>query len=167
MYLFPPKVEIIKQKYLNAIDRIFQMKKMWMKNRSNRIYPLIASVHDTFVANLHEVETTPRIVAREKDDQKEAPVVQWWYDWARDISGYARSMMPVRSEATLIWTSYARSWYFKKTQLHMSKIESPNQLTLLKSNQRLNMSHSFNYSTIHLQTHLKIAHGKHIGILIT
>ncbi len=47
-----------------------------MKNRSNRIYPLIASVHDTFVANLHEVETTPRIVAREKDDQTEAPVVQ-------------------------------------------------------------------------------------------
>lgn len=113
-YLFPPKVEIIKQKYLNAIDRIFQMKKMWMKNRSNRIYPLIASVHDTFVANLHEVETTPRIVAREKNDQSEAPVVQWWYDWARDISWYARSMMPIRSEATLIWTSYARSWFFKK-----------------------------------------------------
>lgn len=114
MYLFPPKVEIIKQKYLNAIDRIFQMKKMWMKNRSNRIYPLIASVHDTFVANLHEVETTPRIVARQKNDQSEAPVVQWWYDWARDISWYARSMMPIRSEATLIGTSYARSWFFKK-----------------------------------------------------
>lgn len=27
-YIFPSKIEIIKQKYLNAIDRIFQMKKM-------------------------------------------------------------------------------------------------------------------------------------------
>ena len=110
-YVFPIKVEIIKQKYLNAVDRTFQMKKMWMKNRSNRIYPLIASVHDTFVANLHEVETVPRVVARKKVNQEEAPVVQWWYDWARDVSSYNKAMMPIRSEACLIWTSYGRSWF--------------------------------------------------------
>ena len=118
-YLFPPKVEIIKQKYLNSIDRMFQMKKMWMKNRSNRIYPLIWSIHDTFVSNLFEVETMPRVVARKKESQESTPLVQWWYDWARDISWYEKSMMPIRSEASLIWTSYGRSW-FKRNVSNLS-----------------------------------------------
>lgn len=110
-YLFPIKTDIIKQKYLNSIDRAVYMKQQWLRNRSNRIYPLIASVHDTFVSNLYEVETTPRIVARNKDDQNKASVVQDCYDWFKDISWYDAKMKTIKAEASLIGTSYSRSWY--------------------------------------------------------
>lgn len=110
-YLFPIKTDIIKQKYLNSIDRAVYMKQQWLRNRSNRIYPLIASVHDTFVSNLYEVETTPRIVARNKDDQERASVVQDCYDWFKDVSWYDAKMKTIKAEASLIGTAYSRSWY--------------------------------------------------------
>lgn len=116
-YVFPQKAEIIKQKYLNGTDRAIVMKEMWLGQRTNRVFPLIWPVHDTFLSNLHEIETTPRVIARNKDDQAKAPVAQDWYDWAKDVSEYESQMKIVRSEATLIWTSYARSWY--STDIHV------------------------------------------------
>ena len=113
-YVFPNKAEIIKQKYLNGVDRALIMKDLWLETSTNRVYPLVWPIHDTFLSNLHEIETTPRVVARNQDDQGKAEVWQDWFDWAKEVSEYESNMKVIRSEASLIWTSYARSWYISE-----------------------------------------------------
>lgn len=122
-YIFPRKVEIIKFKYLDAIDRYFQLKKMWMQHRSNRVFPLIASIHDTFTTNLYEVDINPRAIARTSKDQEATEMAQDFFDWAKETSELEFKEWPIWSESTLIWTSYWRSGFSsdKTTVEYMKK----------------------------------------------
>ena len=113
-YIFPRKVEIIKMKYLDAIDRFFQMKKMWMAHRSNRVFPLIASIHDTFVSNLYEIDVMPRAIARNKEDVEATELAQNFFDWAKEMSELDEKESPIWAESSLIGTSYWRSWFLSK-----------------------------------------------------
>ena len=98
-YIFPRKIEIIKMKYLDAMDRYFQMKKMWLSYRSNRVFPLIASIHDTFVSNLYEIDVMPRAIARNKNDKEATEQAQNFFDWAKELSELDDREAPIWSES--------------------------------------------------------------------
>lgn len=113
-YIFPRKIEIIKMKYLDAMDRYFQMKKMWLSYRSNRVFPLIASIHDTFVSNLYEIDVMPRAIARNKNDKEATEQAQNFFDWAKELSELDDKEAPIWSESALIGTSYWRSGFLSR-----------------------------------------------------
>lgn len=106
-YIFPEAYEIIKQKVLFSADIEYQIKKLTGEsNLSHKIYPLIDSTHDAFVANLSDSETTPVIIARTKQAMALKKEAETFYDWAESNSGINEQEDLIGYEASLIGTSY-------------------------------------------------------------
>jgi hypothetical protein len=77
-----------------------------MAHRSNRVFPLIASIHDTFVSNLYEIDVMPRAIARNKEDVEATELAQNFFDWAKEMSELDDKESPIWAESSLIGTSY-------------------------------------------------------------
>lgn len=76
--------------------------KAGIADRSNLVYPLISSVHDTFCANLYDTETKSTAVAREEEDVKMTQDAQDFFDRAYSITNADDVKEMIRNEASLI-----------------------------------------------------------------
>ena len=109
-YVFPELFKIIKKDRLFKWDYILRNKLNWDVNKSATVYPLIKSVHDTFVSNLYETEVSARAVARQEDDVDKTLAAQSFRDWASNIWHVQDVKELCRNEASLLGTSYAIGW---------------------------------------------------------
>lgn len=105
-YRYPEIYAIIKAKYLFAGDMRMELNLAWDTNATAEVYPLIWPIHDTFNANLYDTIMSPRVSARNADDQELAESWQAFLDWAQDISNSVEAKQLMNSEASLIGTSF-------------------------------------------------------------
>ena len=68
--IFPEQFDIIKQQLLYSKEYENELKKHNMKYKSAKIYPLIQSVHDTFMTSLYDNDLRPKVFPMEETDPK-------------------------------------------------------------------------------------------------
>ena len=116
LYVFPEAYKIVKNKLLFAWDIKMANKKLWRPNDTAAVYPLTEWTVDTFVANLYDSVSIPKVAARWLEDKELANYAQDFSDWAHDISWATKIKQKVKNEAALLWTSYAIAWWEKRTE---------------------------------------------------
>lgn len=104
-YIFPEAYEIIKSKVLFSWDLKALLISTWNEHRSCNVYPLIASVHDTFFSNTFDILPVMRAVAQNPEDIDKTEKAQDFIDWARHAWNATYSNEEMLSEATLLWCS--------------------------------------------------------------
>lgn len=113
-YKFPEIYSIIKSKVLYAWDMRLHFLAMGDEDSTAEVYPLISSVHDSFVANLYDTNISPRVSATKEEFQSKAESAQNFLDWANDISNSEKAKQLIRAEAALIGTSYGMCWWDRR-----------------------------------------------------
>ncbi|MBO7694557.1 MAG: hypothetical protein J6T10_18225 [Methanobrevibacter sp.] len=73
-----------------------------MKYKSAKIYPLITSIHDTFIAGLYDNDLRPKIFPMEEVDPKVVDDTQLFFSWGTEISETEQTNEIIRKEASLI-----------------------------------------------------------------
>lgn len=115
-YIFPDAYKIIKNKLLFSGDIRFMNKQMGRENSTAAVYPLTESIVDTFVANLYDSVSIPKVSARHKEDEVNKEMAQDFCDRAYDISDAWWAKQLIRWEAALLGTSYGMAWWEERTQ---------------------------------------------------
>lgn len=104
--IFPEQFDIVKFNLLYSKEYENELKKHNMKYKSAKIYPLIQSVHDTFMTSLYDNDLRPKVFPMEEmspDDVDKAEMfMQWWVA----VSETEETNEIIRNEASLIWRSY-------------------------------------------------------------
>ena len=113
--IFPDWFEVIKMKQLYNKEYEAGLKKHNMKYKSAKIYPLIASIHDTFIAGLYDNDLRPKIFPMEEMDPKIVDDTQLFFSWGTEISETEQTNEIIRNEASLIWVSYGMPGYTTST----------------------------------------------------
>ena len=104
--IFPEWFEEIKMKNLYSKEYEAGLKKHNMKYKSAKIYPLITSIHDTFMASLYDNDLRPKVFPMEEVDPKIVDDTQLFFQWGTEISETEQTNEIIRNEASLIWVSY-------------------------------------------------------------
>lgn len=112
--IFPEQFEIIKQKLLYSKEYENELKKHNMKYKSAKIYPLIQSVHDTFMTSLYDNDLRPKVFPMEETDPKVVDDAEMFMQWGIETSDTEEINEIIRNEASLIWRSYWIPWYITK-----------------------------------------------------
>ena len=73
-----------------------------MKYKSAKIYPLITSIHDTFMASLYDNDLRPKVFPMEEVDPKIVDNTQLFFQWGTEISETEQTNEIIRNEASLI-----------------------------------------------------------------
>ena len=100
LYVFPEAYKIVKNKLLFAWDIKMTNKKLWRPNDTAAVYPLTEWTVDTFVANLYDSVSVPKVAARWLEDKELANYAQDFSDWAHDISWATKI-----KQKGIIWSS--------------------------------------------------------------
>ncbi len=111
LYVFPEIYDIIKMKVLFSGDAKVAYKKAGQEYKSCEVYPLIDSVHDTYVANMYDTTVSTRAIARNPEDIELTSQAQNFYDWCYSITHAEDVKELIRNEASLIGTSYGMAWF--------------------------------------------------------
>lgn len=109
--IFPDAYEIIKAKQLYSKEWELELKKHNMKYKSAKVYPLITSIHDTFMASLYDNDLRPKVFPMEEVDTKVLENAERFFQWWTEISETEQTQEIIRNEASLIWASYGMPWY--------------------------------------------------------
>ena len=109
--IFPEWFEEIKMDKLYSKEYEAGLKKHNMKYKSAKIYPLITSIHDTFMASLYDNDLRPKIFPMEEVDPQAVDDAQMFFQWGVEISETEQTNEIIRNEASLIWTSYGMPGY--------------------------------------------------------
>lgn len=104
--IFPEWFEVIKMDKLYSKEYEAGLKKHNMKYKSAKIYPLITSIHDTFMASLYDNDLRPKVFPMEEVDPKIVDDTQLFFQWGTEISETEQTNEIIRNEASLIWASY-------------------------------------------------------------
>lgn len=104
--IFPEWFEVIKMDKLYSKEYEAWLKKHNMKYKSAKIYPLITSIHDTFMASLYDNDLRPKVFPMEEVDPKIVDDTQLFFQWGTEISETEQTNEIIRNEASLIWASY-------------------------------------------------------------
>lgn len=112
--IFPEQFEIIKQKLLYSKEYENELKKHNMKYKSAKIYPLIQSVHDTFMTSLYDNDLRPKVFPMEETDPNVVDDAEMFMQWWIETSDTEEINEIIRNEASLIWRSYWIPWYITK-----------------------------------------------------
>lgn len=104
--IFPERFEIIKADKLYSKEYEAGLKKHNMQYKSAKIYPLITSIHDTFMASLYDNDLRPKVFPMEEVDTSVVDDAQLFFQWWVEISETEKSNEVIRNEASLIWASY-------------------------------------------------------------
>ena len=104
--IFPEQYEIIKSKKLFSKEYEAQIKRLWLEYKSAKIYPLIQTIHDTFLASLFDNDLKPKIYPLEDADPAEAEKAERFFLWWVELADADQCQEIIRSEASLIWASY-------------------------------------------------------------
>lgn len=109
--IFPEWFEIIKMDKLYSKEYEAWLKKHNMQYKSAKIYPLITSIHDTFMASLYDNDLRPKVFPMEEVDANVVDDAQLFFQWGTEISETEQTNEIIRNEASLIWASYWMPWY--------------------------------------------------------
>lgn len=109
--IFPDQYEIIKMKKLYNKEYERKLREANMKHKSAKIYPLIQSIHDTFMASLYDNDLKPKIYPIDKVDPEVVDNAEKFFQWWVEVAEAESAQEIVRNEATLIWRSYAMPGY--------------------------------------------------------
>ena len=104
--IFPEWFEVIKMDKLYSKEYENWLKKHNMKYKSAKIYPLITSIHDTFMASLYDNDLRPKVFPMEEVDPQIVDDTQLFFQWGTEISETEQTNEIIRNEASLIWASY-------------------------------------------------------------
>ena len=104
--IFPEWFEVIKMDKLYSKEYEAWLKKHNMKYKSAKIYPLITSIHDTFMASLYDNDLRPKVFPMEEVDPQIVDDTQLFFQWGTEISETEQTNEIIRNEASLIWASY-------------------------------------------------------------
>ena len=104
--IFPEWFEVIKMEKLYSKEYEAGLKKHNMKYKSAKIYPLITSIHDTFMASLYDNDLRPKVFPMEEVDPQVVDNTQLFFQWGTEISETEQTNEIIRNEASLIWVSY-------------------------------------------------------------
>lgn len=126
--IFPEWFEVIKMKKLYSKEYEAWLKKHNMKYKSAKIYPLIMSIHDTFMASLYDNDLRPKVFPMEEVDASIVDDAQMFFQWGTEISETEQTNEIIRNEASLIWVSYGMPWY---TTSIMKDDDENNQVTFI------------------------------------
>lgn len=110
--IFPEQFEIIKAKQLYSKEYEEAMKRLGLQNKSAKIYPLIAPIHDTFMTSLYDNDLRPKVFPLEDTDPKDAEMAQKFFSWGIELSETEQVNEIIRAEASLIGVSYGIPWYY-------------------------------------------------------
>ena len=109
--IFPEWFEEIKMKSLYSKEYEAWLKRHNMQYKSAKIYPLITSIHDTFMASLYDNDLRPKVFPMEEVDPQVVDDAQLFFQWWVEISETEQTNEIIRNEASLIWASYWMPWY--------------------------------------------------------
>lgn len=109
--IFPEQFEVVKMKKLYSKEYEEGLKKHNMKYKSAKIYPLITSIHDTFMASLYDNDLRPKIFPMEEVDAKVVDDAQLFFQRGVEISETEQTQEIIRNEASLLWVSYGIPGY--------------------------------------------------------
>lgn len=109
--IFPEWFEEIKMDKLYSKEYEAGLKRHNMKYKSAKIYPLITSIHDTFMASLYDNDLRPKIFPMEEVDAQAVDDAQMFFQWGVEISETEQTNEIIRNEASLIGVSYWMPWY--------------------------------------------------------
>ena len=73
-----------------------------MQYKSAKIYPLITSIHDTFMASLYDNDLRPKIYPMEEVEPSTVDDAQLFFQWGTEISETEQTNEIIRNEASLI-----------------------------------------------------------------
>lgn len=104
--IFPDKFDIIKSKLLYSKEWEQDLRKHNMKYKSAKIYPLIMSIHETFMDSLYDNDLRPKVFPMEDVDPKVVDDAERFFQWGTEISETEQTNEIIRNEGTLIWASY-------------------------------------------------------------
>lgn len=109
--IFPDQFEIIKAKKLFSKEYEADIKRLWLEHKSAKIYPLIQTIHDTFMASLYDNDLKPEILPLEDTDPALADKAEQFFLWWVEMADAEQTQEIIRNEATLIWASYWIPWF--------------------------------------------------------
>ena len=109
--IFPEKFEEVKAKLLYSKEYEHSLKQHKMPYKSAKIYPLIASVHDTFMDSLYDNDLRPKVFPMDKVDAEKVDNTEKFFQRWVEISETEDTLEVVRNEAALVWASYWIPWY--------------------------------------------------------
>lgn len=109
--IFPEWFEEIKMEKLYSKEYEAWLRKHNMKYKSAKIYPLITSIHDTFMASLYDNDLRPKVFPMEEVDPKVVDDAQLFFQRWTEISETEQTNEIIRNEASLIGVSYWMPWY--------------------------------------------------------
>ena len=112
--IFPEQFDIIKQQLLYSKEYENELKKHNMKYKSAKIYPLIQSVHDTFMTSLYDNDLRPKVFPMEEMDPNIVDESEMFMQWWVEISDTEEINEVIRNEASLIGRSYWIPGYITK-----------------------------------------------------
>ena len=126
--IFPEWFEVIKMDKLYSKEYEAWLKKHNMKYKSAKIYPLITSIHDTFMASLYDNDLRPKVFPMEEVNPQIVDDTQLFFQWGTEISETEQTNEIIRNEASLIWASY---WMPGYTTSIMKNEDSDNVTTFI------------------------------------
>lgn len=109
--IFPEWFEEIKMEKLYSKEYEAWLRKHNMKYKSAKIYPLITSIHDTFMASLYDNDLRPKVFPMEEVDPRVVDDAQLFFQRWTEISETEQTNEIIRNEASLIGVSYWMPWY--------------------------------------------------------
>lgn len=109
--IFPDMFEIVKMDKLYSKEYEAGLKKHNMKYKSAKIYPLITSIHDTFMAALYDNDLRPKVFPMEEVEAQIVDDAQMFFQWWVEVSETEQAQEIIRNEASLLWASYWIPWY--------------------------------------------------------
>ena len=109
--IFPEWFEEIKMEKLYSKEYEAWLRKHNMKYKSAKIYPLITSIHDTFMASLYDNDLRPKVFPMEEVDPRVVDDAQLFFQRWTEISETEQTNEIIINEASLIGVSYWMPWY--------------------------------------------------------
>ena len=113
--IFPEWFEEIKMEKLYSKEYEAGLKRHNMKYKSAKIYPLITSIHDTFMASLYDNDLRPKVFPMEEVDPQIVDDAELFFQWWVEVSETEQTNEIIRNEASLIWVSYWMPGYTTST----------------------------------------------------
>lgn len=126
--IFTEWFDIIKMNKLYSKEYEEWLKRHNMQYKSAKIYPLITSIHDTFMASLHDNDLRPKVFPMEEVDASIVDDAQLFFQRWTEISETEQTNEIIRNEASLIWASY---WMPGYTTSVMKNDEWDNVITFI------------------------------------
>lgn len=109
--IFPEQFDIVKFNLLYSKEYENELKRHNMKYKSAKIYPLIQSVHDTFMTSLYDNDLKPKVYPMESMDAETVDRAELFMQHWVAVSETEEINEIIRNEASLIWRSYWIPWY--------------------------------------------------------